>query len=95
MGAFYKIKDGFELRRYEGKTFAVPALNSGLYFNGTIELNPLGEFMFIRLQNGTTIDKLADEIMVNFTGAERRIVVSDIQRFVDQLEGAGLIDFIN
>ena len=95
MGEFYKIKSGFELKTYDGKTFAIPGMNSGLYFNGMIELNAVGEFMFIRLQNGTTIDKLADEIMVNYSGAERGLVISDIRNFIAQLENANLIETMN
>ncbi len=53
-----KIKDDFILRKVADTYVVVPVNSMTLDFNGIINLNETGAFLFELLQNGATKDEL-------------------------------------
>lgn len=86
-----KIKDDFILRKVAESYVVVPVGSMTLDFNGIINLNETGAFLFGILQKGAEKDellsKMLDEYDVTLQKAE-----SDINDFVRKLKDADILE---
>lgn len=86
-----KIKEDFILRKVADSYIVVPVNNMSLDFNGIINLNETGAFLFELLQNGADreelISKLLDEYEVTEQKAEK-----DIDLFIEKVKGADILE---
>ncbi len=86
-----KIKEDFILRKVADSYVVVPVNNMSLDFNGIINLNETGAFLFRLLQIGADreelLSKLLDEYEVTPQKAEK-----DIDLFIEKVKDADILD---
>lgn len=86
-----KIKEDFILRKVADSYVVVPVNNMSLDFNGIINLNETGAFLFRLLQNGADreelLSKLLDEYEVTPQKAEK-----DIDLFIEKVKDADILE---
>lgn len=86
-----KIKDDFILRKVAESYVVVPVGSMTLDFNGIINLNETGAFLFGILQEGADkkelLSKMIDEYDVTPQKAE-----SDIDDFIQKLKDADILE---
>ncbi len=86
-----KIKDDFILRKVADSYVVVPVGSMTLDFNGIINLNDTGAFLFKVLQSGADkqelVDKLLEEYDVTFDTAK-----ADTDSFIKKLKDADILE---
>lgn len=86
-----KIKEDFILRKVADSYVVVPVNNLSLDFNGIINLNETGAFLFGLMQKGADkeelISKMLDEYDVTPQKAEK-----DIDLFIEKVKGADILE---
>ncbi len=86
-----KIKEDFILRKVADSYVVVPVNNMSLDFNGIINLNETGAFLFRIMQNGASreelLSKLLDEYEVTPQKAEK-----DIDLFIEKVKDADILE---
>lgn len=86
-----KIKEDFILRKVADSYVVVPVNNMSLDFNGIINLNETGAFLFKLMQSGADreelISKMLDEYEVTPQKAE-----ADIDLFIEKVKGADILE---
>ncbi len=86
-----KIKEDFMLRKIADSYVVVPVNQMTLDFNGIINLNETGAFLFELLQNGAEreelVEKMLDEYDVTRDKAEK-----DIDTFICKIKEADIIE---
>lgn len=86
-----KIKDDFILRKVADSYVVVPVNSMTIDFNGIINLNETGAFLFEILQKGadkrTLLKKLMSEYEVSADNAE-----SDIDKFIQKLKDEDILE---
>ena len=85
-----KIKDGFILKEVAGENVVIPTGSNLVDFNAMMTLNETGVFLWQRLEQDTTIDKLVDAVCAEYD-IDRDIAIQDIKEFVQSLEANGII----
>lgn len=86
-----KIKDGYMMRKVADNCVVVPMGDEVTNFNGMINLNETGEFIFEKLQEGCSRDELVEAMLKEFD-APREVIERDVDRFVEKLEKVGIIE---
>ena len=90
-GDFMKIKEDFILRKVADSYVVGPVNNMSLDFNGIINLNETGAFLFKLMQSGIDreelISKMLDEYEVTPQKAEE-----DIDLFIEKVKGADILE---
>lgn len=87
-----KIKSGFILRSIAGCKVVVSVGERVLDFNGIINLNDTGAFLWKRLEAGATEDELVAAILENFTEVDEPTARESVRSFTKTLLDAGVID---
>ncbi len=86
-----KIKEGFILRNVAGSDVVVPVGQATLEFNGMMNLNETGAFLFRKMIDGTTredlIKDLTDEYDVDVETATK-----DVDDFIEKVEKENLFE---
>lgn len=85
-----KVKDGFVLREVCGENVIVPTGKRSAEFNGIINVNELGAFLWEKLQEECSLEQLADYVVEEYE-VEKEIVVKDIEEFIEELEKYDLL----
>ena len=85
-----KIKDGFILKEVAGENVVIPTGSNLVDFNAMMTLNETGVFLWQRLEQDTTIDKLVDAVCAEYD-IDRDIATQDIKEFVQSLEANGIV----
>lgn len=85
-----KIKDGFVLREVAGNFIVVAIGDSVKQFNGVINLNETGAFLWKALEKGATEEQLVDTLLAEYE-VEKEIAEKDVKAFVEKLTQAKLI----
>lgn len=86
-----KIKKGFILRTVAQKNIVVPIGQASVDFNGTINLNETGAFLWEHLANGCTYDELLSALLDEYDVPED-IARRDIDAFLKTARDAGIIE---
>ena len=91
VGVNMKIKEDFILRKVADSYVVVPVNDMTVDFNGIINLNETGAFLFEILQKGADnqelLDKLLSEYEVTSVKAE-----ADIDVFIQKLKDADILE---
>ncbi len=87
-----KIKSGFMLRTIAGCKIVVAVGRRTVEFNGIINLNDTGAFLWERLEQGATEDELVAAILDNYTDVDEPTARKSVQDFVKTLRDAGCLD---
>lgn len=85
-----KIKDGFILREV-AESFLVVAVGDAVKtFNGVINLNETGAFLWKKLEEGISEEELVDALLNEYE-VEKEIAQKDVSAFIAKLKENNLI----
>lgn len=85
-----RLKDGFIIRRITDTWVAVPVGERTNEMNGLLSLSESGAFLWEKLQQDVTLEKLVSALISEFdVGAET--AEQDISAFINSLDEKGLI----
>lgn len=82
-----KIKDDFALRKVADSYVVVPVNSLTLDFNGVINLNETGAFLFEQLQKGIEKEELVEKMLDEYD-VTREKASADIDLFINKLKDA-------
>lgn len=86
-----KIKEGFILRQVAGNHVVVPIGQAVLDFNGMMNLNDTGAFLFERMIEGTTREELI-KALVHAYQIDEQLAAADVDGFIEKVEGEDLFE---
>ena len=86
-----KIKDNFMLRQVADCYVVVPIGPAVADFNGMINLNEAGAFLWQLLENETTEDAVVAAMLEHYD-VDEAVAKNDVKKFVAQLTEADLLD---
>ena len=87
-----KIKSGFMMRSIAGCKVVVSVGKRTLDFNGIINLNDTGAFLWERLEQGATEEQLTAAILEQYTDVDEATARQSVKDFVGTLREAGCLD---
>ena len=85
-----KTRDGFVLREIGGNHVVVAVGDAVKIFNGMIQLNETGAFLWKQLSVGAELDELVEKTTQEFK-VEKDVAEKDVVEFVESLKEANLI----
>ena len=86
-----KVKEDFLLREVAGCYVVVPVGKATVDFNGMLNLNDTGAFLWEHLQKDTTKEELLKSMMEIYEVTEE-LASKDIDNFIKKLEDAGVLE---
>ena len=86
-----KIKEDFILRKVADSYVVVPVNKMTLDFNGIINLNETGAFLFELLQKGAERDELVDKMLEEYD-VDREKAEVDINVFIQKVRDADVLE---
>lgn len=86
-----KIKEDFILREVAGSYVVVPVNSLTLDFNGIINLNETGAFLFEILQRGADKQELVDSLLREYDVDYER-ASKDVDAFIDKVKTEGILE---
>lgn len=86
-----KIKKDFVLRKVADIFVVVPVNSLTLDFNGIINLNETGAFLFKLLQDGAEKQDLVDKMLEEYEVEPER-ASADIDRFLEKVKEADILE---
>ena len=86
-----KIKDGFVLREIADKIVVVPTGDLINEFNGMINLNGTGKFIWEQLGENTTVEDIVNKLMQKY-GIDENKAKEDTEKFIQKLRDAKIIE---
>lgn len=85
-----KIKDNFMLRKVADCYVVVPIGAAVAEFNGMINLNEVGAFLWRQLESETTFEDVLAAMLQEYEVTED-VAKADLEKFVSELKEANLI----
>ena len=85
-----KIKDNCMLRKVADTFVVVPVGDAVSEFNGMINLNEVGAFLWRQLESETTFDAVLKNVLSEYE-VDESVAKTDLERFIKELEEANLI----
>jgi hypothetical protein len=85
-----KIKDGFILREVAGNYIVVAVGDAVKGFNGVINLNETGAFLWKLLEKGCEKEDLLNALLEEYD-VEKSVAESDVSAFITKLTEASLV----
>lgn len=86
-----KIKENFMLRKVADCYVVVPIGAAVADFNGMINLNEAGAFLWQLLENDTTEDDVVAAMLERYE-VDEEVARNDVKKFIAQLNDANLLD---
>lgn len=86
-----KIKDGFKLREVAGNFIVVATGKASKEFNGMINLNETGAFLWKKLENNANEEDLVKALLEEYDVTED-VAKKGVKSFLDKVIGAGFIE---
>lgn len=86
-----KVKEDFLLREVAGCYVVVPVGKATVDFNGMLNLNDTGAFLWERLQQETTKEELLNSMLDEYEVTED-IAKKDIDNFITKLKDGNLLE---
>lgn len=86
-----KIKEDFILRKVADSYVVVPVNRMTLDFNGIINLNETGAFLFNLLQNGIEKQELIDKMLAEYDVTQQK-AEADIDSFIQKIKDADILE---
>lgn len=91
VGVNMKIKDDFILRKVADSYVVVPVNDMTVDFNGIINLNETGAFLFEILQKGADKQELLDKLLSEYEVTSEK-AEADIEVFIQKLKDADILE---
>lgn len=85
-----KIKENYMLRKVADCYVVVPIGAAVAEFNGMINLNDVGAFLWRQLENETTPEAVLAAMLEEYE-VDEAIAKADLERFINELKEADLI----
>lgn len=85
-----KIKDGYILREVAGSFIVVAVGDAVKDFNGVINLNETGAFLWKILESGATEEELLKKLLEEYDVGEQT-AKNDLEKFINKLQEAKLV----
>ena len=85
-----KIKDGFVLREVAGSFIVVAVGEAVKTFNGLINLNETGAFLWRILEKGAEKEDLIAQLLAEYE-VDEKTAASDVDNFINKLSEAKLV----
>lgn len=86
-----KIKEDFILRKIADSYVVVPVNKLTLDFNGIINLNETGAFLFEILQKGADREALIEKLLKEYDVAPER-AAADVDIFIEKVKAADVLE---
>ena len=86
-----KIKPDFMLRSVAGQNVVVPVGNAAISFNGMINLNESGAFLWQAMTKDITKEALVEALLAEYD-IDRALAEKDVDAFVNKMREAKLLD---
>lgn len=86
-----KIKNDFVLRKVADSYVVVPVSSLTLDFNGVINLNETGAFLFEQLQSGIEKDELISKMLEEYDVSKEK-AITDVEDFINKLKDADVFE---
>ena len=86
-----KIKKGFVVREIAGQCIVVALGETSKTFHGMIKLNETGKIIWSMLEKGSDVDTIVSYIVGEYD-ATADTVRSDVERFIDTLNSANILE---
>lgn len=86
-----KIKENFMLRKVADSYVVVPVGSAVANFNGMINLNEAGAFLWQLLEEDTTEAEVVANMLEHYDVSEE-LAKADVKKFIEQLRDADLLD---
>ncbi len=91
VGVNMKIKEDFILRKVADSYVVVPVNDMTVDFNGIINLNETGAFLFEILQKGADKQELLDKLLSEYEVTSEK-AEADIEVFIQKLKDADILE---
>ncbi|MBQ7385842.1 MAG: PqqD family protein [Ruminococcus sp.] len=85
-----KIKENYMLRKVADCYVVVPIGAAVAEFNGMINLNEVGAFLWRQLESDTTPEAVVAAVLEEYE-VDEAVAKADVDKFVKELQEAGLI----
>lgn len=85
-----KIKDGFVLREVAGSFIVVAVGEAVKHFNGMINLNETGAFLWKILEKGANKEELVEKLLAEYD-VDEKTAKDDVDNFINKLSEAKLV----
>lgn len=89
-----KIKENYMLRKVADTYVVVPIGTAVADFNGMINLNGVGAFLWHQLEVDTTFEHVL-ALMLEEYEVDENTARADLQKFIDELRESGLLEESN
>lgn len=86
-----KIKKDFMLRNVAGYYVVVPVGDGALEFNGVVNLNESGAFLWKAMENDVTEEAMVQALLAEYDVDENR-AKADVAAFVKKVKDANLVE---
>ena len=86
-----KIKEGFILRNVAGSFVVVPVGDATIDFNGMMNLNETGAFLFEKMIEGTTREDLIKALTEEYD-VDEETAAKDVDLFIEKVEKEDLFE---
>lgn len=86
-----RIKDGYIIREVAGSNIVVPVGDEQMSFGGIMTLNPVGAFVWKKLENGATKQELVEAVLSEYE-VDRQTASADIDRYIEKLRQKNIIE---
>lgn len=86
-----RVKENFMLRKIADSYVVVPVGRQTLDFNGIINLNETGAFLFELLQKGASRDELVEKLLGEYE-VERDRAQADVDKFIQSVKDADVLE---
>lgn len=88
-----KIKENFMLRKVADTYVVVPVGDAVAEFNGMINLNEAGAFLWQLLENETTAEQVVEGLLQQYE-VDEATAKRDVDNFINELKAAKLLENI-
>lgn len=85
-----KIKENYMLRKVADCYVVVPIGAAVAEFNGMINLNEVGAFLWRQLESDTTVEAVLAAMLEEYE-VDEAVAKADLEKFIKELEEANLI----
>lgn len=85
-----KIKENYMLRKVADCYVVVPVGEAVAEFNGMINLNEVGAFLWRQLETETTFEDILKAMLETYE-VEEAIAKADLEKFISELKAVNLI----
>lgn len=86
-----KIREGFIIREVAGNYVVVPIGETTLDFNGMMNLNSTGAFLFQKMLTGTTRQELINSLISEYD-IDEKTASADVDVFIEKVKGENLFE---